>query len=88
MVSPLTVAVNVEPLTVAVAPPGDDVTAYDVIALPPLLDGAHQLTDAELSAGVADTPVGAPGALPGVTAADGADAAPIPTLFVAVTVNV
>jgi hypothetical protein len=83
----------------ACAPPGDAVAVYELIAAPPLSDGAVQLTVACPSATTAETFVGAPGgdgppppgdgagAL-GVTAVDGADALPVPTPFVAFTVNV
>lgn len=42
-------------------PPGEDVTVYPVIAVPPLLAGAVHDTVATLLPGVADTAVGAPG---------------------------
>src|SRR5665648_624107 len=75
-------------IMVAVAPPGDAVTVYPVIDEPPLLAGAVQLTVAEAFPGVADTAVGAPGTVLGVTAALATDASEVPTLLVAVTVNV
>jgi len=60
-----------------------------VIALPPLLDGAVQLTVAWALPGEAIAPVGAPGTdAEGVTAFDGADGALLPTAFVATAVNV
>ena len=37
---------------------------------------------------VAETPVGAPGTVDGVAEFDATDTAPVPALFVAVTVNV
>ena len=43
--------------------PGDDVTVYPVIALPPLLAGAVNATDADALPAVAVTPVGDPGAV-------------------------
>jgi hypothetical protein len=61
-----------------------------VIGLPPF-DGAVHVTVAWELPGVADTAVGAPGTVgagTGVTAADAADAGPLPMPFVAVTVNV
>jgi hypothetical protein len=61
---------------------------YDSIAAPPVDDGGVKLTLACPSPGSADTPVGAPGTVRGVTGADGADGAPVPATFVAVTVNV
>ena len=59
------------------------------MALPPSA-GAVQVTVAEAFPAVADTPVGALGAvLPlGVTGADAAEAGPVPTALVAVTVKV
>ena len=59
-------------------------------ALPPLLDGAVQLTVACPFPGVALTFVGTPGTVgaAGVTAVDGLDSGPVPTAFVALTVNV
>ena len=59
------------------------------MGLPPSA-GAVQLTVAEPLPGRADAPVGAAGAVApaGVTAFDGADAGPVPTALVAVTVNV
>jgi hypothetical protein len=65
-----------------------------VTAAPPLLEGAMKLTVALAFAAVALTPVGAPGTVAGVTAGAGvtlfdvAEAALVPALFVAVTVNV
>jgi hypothetical protein len=59
-----------------------------VIALPPLSDGAVQDTDADPLPAVADTPVGAPGKLFGVTELDAGDAELVPLAFVAVTVKV
>ena len=46
---------------VQVNPPGEEVTVYPVIALPPLDPGADQLTTEEALATVPETPVGAPG---------------------------
>ena len=62
-----------------------------MIALPPSLAGAFQVTAAWPFPGVAATPPGAPGApagSTGVTAADGAESAPVPTALIAATVNV
>jgi hypothetical protein len=88
-VRPVTVAVVVVPLGVlAVAPPGDDVTVYDVIALPPLLAGAVHETLACVLPEVAVTPVGALGTVDGVTAVDGLDAGPVPFALAALTVKV
>jgi hypothetical protein len=52
------------------------------------LVGAVHVTVALASPAEATTPVGAAGTAPGVTAAEAAEAAPTPALFVAVTVNV
>ena len=73
---------------IAVMPPGLDVTVYPVITLPPVLDGATKATLAEAFPAVATTLVGAPGTVAGVTADDAAEAAELPTAFVATTVNV
>jgi hypothetical protein len=58
------------------------------MGLPPLLAGATQLTVALALPATAVTPVGAPGVVSGVTAADAAEAGPVPLALVAVTVNV
>lgn len=54
----------------------------------PLAAGAVQETSADASLRVADTFVGASGALAGVTALDAAEAADVPTAFEPVTVKV
>jgi hypothetical protein len=59
-----------------------------VIALPPVVVGAVQLTVANALPAVAVTPVGAPGSALGVTALDGAETGPVPLELVADTVNV
>ena len=86
----MTVALDVVPLgVVAVRPPGDEVTVYEVIGLPPLEAGAVQLTVASALPAAAVTPVGAPGTVAeGVTAFDAAEAGPAPTLLAAVTEKV
>ncbi len=68
---------------------GDDVTVNPVSAEPPLAAGAVQLTAIEVVGGaaLAVTAVGAPG-LPVVTAVDAAEAGPVPTPLVALTVKV
>src|SRR5712691_6817563 len=95
--SPLDRPVTVIGLAVPVAtwPPRAElvasvaVTVYWVIAEPPLDDGALNDTFAEALPATAITLAGAPGtARPGVTALDAADAGPVPTELVAVTVNV
>ena len=62
-------------------------TVYLVITLPPLAGAVHD-TVAEPEPATADTPVGASGARAGVTAADADDNAPVPSAFVAATLNV
>ena len=87
-VRPLTV--QPVPAVEQVKPPGDEVAVYPVMGLPPSLP-ADQLTFAVVSPAVALTEVGAPGAVagvPGMTAFEGPDGSPVPTAFVAVTVNV
>ena len=85
MVNPVTV-VDV-PVVVAVKLPGEDVTVYWLIAAPPSDAGAVHDTVASALPPVADTPVGAPGTVGSVTALDGLEAEPVPTLLVAVTSN-
>jgi hypothetical protein len=85
-VSPVTVIGLAEPD--AVAPPGEAVTVYELIA-EPLVEGAVKLTVACRSPPLAETPVGVPGTWgAGVTALDAAEAEPVPALLVAVTVKV
>ena len=86
MVNP--VNVSEVPDVVPLILPGDDVTVYWVIAAPPFDAGAVHETSASVLPPVADTPVGAPGKVAGVTALEAVDAEPVPTLLVAVTVNV
>jgi hypothetical protein len=59
-----------------------------VIAEPPLLAGAVNDTDTCALPAVAVPIIGAPGTVAGVTEFDAAEAAPVPAMFVAVTVNV
>ena len=67
----------------------ETVTVYAVIAAPPLLAGAVQLSVVEpFCNDVPDTPVGAPGTVAGVNAAEGSEAGEEPTAFVATTVKV
>ena len=78
----------VVPVTTHETAAGEDVTTYVVIGLPPSLAEAVQETLAVVSAAVAVTPVGALGN-PGVVIADEvALGTELPTLFVAITVNV
>ena len=55
---------------------------------PPSETGARKPTVACPSPATADTDRGTPGTPTGVTVFEGADAGPLPALFVAVTVNV
>ena len=61
---------------------------YPKILVPPVLVGANQLRVTDLSPAIAVRPVGGPGAVGIVTAAEGSDAEELPTVFVATTVNV
>ena len=67
---------------------GLDVTRYSTIALPPLFVGATNVTVAEAFPAVATTPVGASGAVAGVTAVEVSEEAEEPTVFSATTVKV
>jgi hypothetical protein len=67
---------------------GFDVTVYAVIPLPPSLAGAVHVTVAFESPGTAETAVGAPETVNGVTEPDAAELNPFPAAFVAKTVNV
>ena len=73
-------------------PPGEGVTVYPVMADPPLEEGAdHETTDWESAFDVAETPVGAPGAMTvgfGVTLAKDAEPTLFPLRLVATTVKV
>ena len=91
LVNPPTLADVAGAATVTLPPAGEDVTMYEVIALPPSASGAVQLTVAEALPPVALTSVGAPGAVAGatgVTLLEARDAGLLPTAFVATTVNV
>ena len=59
---------------VQVAPPGEAVAVYEVIAAPPFEEGALQEIVAWASPAVADAEVGAPGAPVGITAAEAGEA--------------
>jgi hypothetical protein len=86
LVRPVTVQLMVD--VVQVNEPGDEVTVYEMIAAPPVVNGADQETVTEESSLVPMSPVGTPGTVAGETAADESDAAPAPTAFVAETLNV
>src|SRR4051794_5089833 len=77
-----------EAARVAVMPPGAELTVYEVIAEPPFERGAANVTSACVLPAAAIGSVGAPGRVAGVTLFEGADASPVPTALVAVTVNV
>jgi hypothetical protein len=68
--------------------PGEDVTVYTVIALPPSEAGGLNATLACALPAVATGPVGAEGTVIGVTAVDAVEATEFPTALVATTVNV
>ena len=86
--SPVTTQASGPEDQVQVLPPGVAVTVYPVIGEPPFEAGAdHDTSTAALPA----TAVGAIGAVGdpiGVTDAEGAEAAPVPTAFAAFTVKV
>jgi hypothetical protein len=71
-----------------VIPLGDEVAVNEVIAEPPLLAGAVKVTVAWALPAVAAPIVGAPGTVAGVTLFEAAEAGPVPTPLVAVTVKV
>ena len=91
LVSPLTVQASVAgngDERVQVLASGVEVTVYCIIAAPPLPAGAVQATEACALPGVAETPVGAPGTVRGVTGTDGAEGSLVPAAFVATALNV
>jgi hypothetical protein len=67
---------------------GLEVTVYPVIAEPPLLTGAENVTVAWATPAVAVPIIGGPGTVEGVTEFEAELAEPVPLAFVAVTVNV
>jgi hypothetical protein len=76
------------PEPVPVKPPELEVTVYPVIAEPPLLAGAVNVTVASAFPGVAVPIVGAPGIVDGVTEFEAELAKLLPLAFVAITVKV
>jgi len=86
LLNPVIVIGEVDP--VAVIPPGEDVTVYDVIADPPLLAGAVNGIVACPLPAVTVPIVGAPGIVYGVTLLLAELLMPLPIEFVAYTVNV
>ena len=77
-----------EPAPVAVLFPGEDVTVYPVMTLPPVEVGALNATLTCALPAVATGLVGAPGTVIGVTATDVVEATEFPTALVATTVKV
>ena len=65
-----------------------DVTVYPAIALPPMFDGAVQLTLTNVLPLVTAPIVGAPGTAAGVTLTEEFENEPVPTTLMAATVNV
>ena len=72
----------------AVKPPGEDVTVYPVMALPPSEADAVNATLAWAFPAVATGLVGAPGTILGITAPDGDEATEFPAALIATTVKV
>lgn len=72
----------------AVFPPGELVTVYELMATPPLDEGALKATTTWVLPAVALLMVGASGGPVGVTAVDGAEAGLEPPAFFATTVKV
>ena len=71
----------------AVTPPGEDVTVYPVMALPPLEEGALKATLAWALPAVATGLVGASGTVLGITVPDATEATEFPAALVAKTVK-
>jgi hypothetical protein len=61
---------------------------YEMIGLPPVDEGAVQVTDAVWFPADDKEIAGAPGVVAGVAGADGLDGEEVPYAFVAVTTNV
>jgi hypothetical protein len=85
-VRPVTLQVSA-PVVVHVLPPGEDVTVYPVIGVPPFAAGASHETITFVSPETPVTPVGAPGTTSGVTGFD-ATTGESPAAFVAFTEKV
>ena len=66
---------------------GEETTEYSVMGLPPVDDGASQLTAACPLVATAVTFKGASGTVKGVTVPDAEDGEPVPVAFSAVTVK-
>jgi hypothetical protein len=85
LVRPLTVQLVVD--VVQVKPPGEEVTVYREIAVPPVVEGAVQETwELRLPTRATDA-LGAPGTVAGVAGAEGAEAGPVPAGLLATTSN-
>ena len=84
--SPANVIGLVVPVPVVL--PGLEVTVYPVIAEPPLLTGAVNVTEAWAFPAVAVPIAGGPGTVEGVTEFEAELATLVPIAFVAVIVNV
>ena len=78
----------VVPACASMPPAGFEVTVYPLIAAPPLTADAEKVTVATALPGLAATPVGALGTVPGVTLLDAAEAALAPITLFAITVKV
>jgi hypothetical protein len=85
-VRPVTLQVSA-PVVVHVLPPGEEVTVYPVIGVPPFEAGASHETITFVSPELPVTPVGAPGTTSGITALDTATGES-PAVFVAFTEKV
>jgi len=86
LASPVTVIGDAGP--VAVTPPGDEVTVYEVIGEPPIDTGAVKVTMACALPPVAVPITGGPAVAAAVTEFEGTEAEPVPAALVAVTVKV
>jgi hypothetical protein len=75
----------VKPATPQEPAAGDTDPAYDETDAPPLSTGSVHVNDTDPSPGVAASSVGTPGTVRGVT--DTEAAGPVPSVFVAVTLN-
>jgi hypothetical protein len=79
----------VAPVVEQILLPGVETTLYAETGAPPSELGAIQvIVERPDSAAVATAPVGSPGTVEGTAAFDASEAAPVPALLVAVTVNV
>jgi hypothetical protein len=79
---------HVVALVVQLSPPGEATDVYDVMANPPSLEGAVQLTAADPLPVTAVTPVGAPGTVAGIATFEIPGVADEPRLLLATTLKV